>query len=61
MTQSGWIETVLAAKKLAKQIGVAYAVQWPSGILTVENRKPMLRSHDMKVIECLENGTEQHA
>ena len=56
-----WADAIIAAKKRAKEIGVAYAVQWPLGHYTVEDRKPLLRNRDFRVLECFANGGEQHA
>ena len=56
-----WADAVIAAKKRAKETGVAYAVQWPLGHYTVEDRKPLLRNCDFKVLEFFADGKEQHA
>lgn len=57
-----WEDTVIGAKRRAKVIGVAaYAVRWPLGHFTVEDRKPSLRDQNFRVLECFENGSEQLA
>ena len=56
-----WEDAIIAAKHRAKEIGVAYAVRWPLGHSTVEDRKPLLRNRDCKMLECFEDGKEQHA
>jgi hypothetical protein len=58
-----WYNTLIAAKARARLsgLGCAYAVQWPLGHCTVEDRKPSLRSPQMKVIECDCTGAEHLA
>ena len=56
-----WEDTVTGAKHRAKVIGVAYAIRWPLGHFTVEDRKPSLRDQNFRVLECFENGSEQLA
>lgn len=56
-----WADAVIAAKHRAEKTGVAYAVRWPLGHYTVEDRKPSLRTREFRVLECFEDGTEQHA
>jgi hypothetical protein len=53
-------DCVVAAHSEAKknEFGYAFAVKWPLGHCTVETRKPSLRSHQMKVIECRKDGSE---
>ena len=55
-----WIDTVSAAKSRAKSNGngYAFAVQWPAGHFTVEDRKPSLRAPGMRVLDCDTEGHE---
>lgn len=57
---SEWYDALIGAKARARLNNrkVAYAVQWPDGHCTVEDNKPMLRNHDMRVIECDCSGGE---
>ncbi len=54
-------EALSAAKRRAKEIGFAYAVEWPLGHCTCEDRKPMLRDSRCRVIEVDANGMEHFA
>lgn len=49
-----WMDTLCAAhrRSRANGLGYAFAVKWPTGICTVEDRKPLVRSRDMRVVEC---------
>ena len=55
-----WYDALIAAKARARlnNLGYAFAVRWPLGHCTVEDRKPSLRTREMKVIECLASGEE---
>lgn len=54
-------DAISAAKRRAKEIGFAYAVEWPLGHFTCEDRKPSLRDSRCRVIECDERGMERYA
>lgn len=56
-----WEDALVAAKRRAKQIGFAYAVQWPTGNITCEDRKPSLRDQRFRVIEVDDTGLERLA
>jgi hypothetical protein len=55
-----WYGALIGAKARARLngLGYAFAVQWPDSHCTVEDRKPMLRSQDMRVIDCDCTGNE---
>jgi hypothetical protein len=55
-----WYDALIAAKARSRLngLGYAFAVQWPAGHCTVEDRKPSLRSQQMRVIECTSDGRE---
>lgn len=55
-----WYDAVIGAKARARLngLGYAFAVQWPLGHFTVEDRKPSLRSQNMRVLECTCDGRE---
>lgn len=63
MDMADWYETIIAAKARARlnSRGYAFAVQWPDGHCTVEDRKPSLRSQDMRVLDCDCTGAERLA
>jgi hypothetical protein len=50
-----------AAVRHARQNGYAFIVQWPIGTITVQDRKPLLRSASMIVMECRSDGSMYHA
>ena len=50
-------DALAAAHTAAKRDGYAFAVKWPSGLWSVEARKPSLRMPGMIIIEC-EAGRE---
>jgi hypothetical protein len=51
-------DAILAAHALARLKGRAmYAIQWPLGHWTVDERKPSLRNQQMQVICC--DGTRE--
>lgn len=56
-------EARTAAVQYARRNGSGYAfiVKWPIGSITVESRKPLLRSASMIVMECREDGSMYHA
>ena len=58
--EANWYDAVIATKARARLNGrgYAFAVQWPDGHCTVEDRKPSLRSRDMRVMECDCTGAE---
>ena len=55
-----WYAALIGAKARAKLNGrgYAFAVQWPTGLCTIEDNKPMLRQPGMKVIDCDCTGAE---
>ena len=61
--EADWYETIIAAKARARlnKLGYAFAVQWPDGHCTVEDRKPSLRARDMRVLDCDCTGAESLA
>lgn len=61
--EAAWYGTILAAKERARRNnqGYAFAVQWPDGHCTVEDRKPLLRSREMRVLECDCTGAVYYA
>ena len=63
MNEAAWYEAIIAAKARARLNGqgYAFAVQWPDGHCTVEDRKPSLRSRDMRVMDCDNTGKEYPA
>lgn len=54
-----WIDTLSAAKRQAQTNGqgYAFAVQWPAGHFTVEDRKPSLRQPGMRVEDVSADGS----
>lgn len=58
-----WYCTLIAAKARSRLngLGYAFAVQWPLGHCTVEDRKPSLRNSKMRVVECTSDGRENLA
>ncbi len=54
-------DAIIAAHHMAKKNGYAFAVRWPIGHSTVEAYKPSLRTREMKVIECRQDGSEVFA
>lgn len=61
MTYETFADAVIAAKYRAKEIGFAYAVEWPLGHFTCEDRKPSLRDARCRVIELDNRGMERFA
>lgn len=60
---NNWYDALIGAKARARLngAGYAFAVQWPAGHCTVEDRKPSLRSQQMRVVECTCDGRENLA
>lgn len=58
-----WYAALIAAKARSRLngLGYAFAVQWPAGHCTAEDRKPSLRSPNMRVVECTSDGRENLA
>jgi hypothetical protein len=58
-----WYGVLIAAKARSRLngLGYAFAVQWPAGHCTVEDRKPSLRNQQMRVVECTCDGRENLA
>jgi hypothetical protein len=54
----GRVQATSDARQAARKSGLAYAVQWPDGHWTVEQRKPLLRTREMKVLEYGPDGVE---
>lgn len=54
-------DALSAAKRRAEEIGFAYAVEWPLGHFTCEDRKPSLRDQRCRVVEVDKHRTERLA
>lgn len=59
-SQSDFYDALIAAKARARLngLGYAFAIQWPAGHCTAEDRKPSLRNQQMRVVECTCDGGE---
>lgn len=60
---NAWYDALIAAKARARLngLGYAFAIQWPAGHCTAEDRKPSLRNQQMRVVECTCDGRENLA
>jgi hypothetical protein len=58
-----WGEALCAAHRLAKQTarGIAYAIRWPAGHCTVEEKTPLIKDRSMRVVLVTASGEEQLA
>lgn len=58
-----WYDALISAKARSRlnSLGYAFAIQWPGGHCTVEDRKPSLRNQQMRVVECTCDGRENLA
>lgn len=58
-----WGEALCAAHRLAKQTarGIAYAIRWPAGHCTVEEKTPLIKDRSTRVVLVTASGEEQLA